>query len=79
VRAGATLWSVLDMLTEHPIVSAGLVAERFGIASETARQLLHRLETLGVVAPSSVRVSTPGRPAQWWVAPELIEVISRWA
>jgi Fic family protein len=77
VRANATFWRVLEMLPEHPIVSAQLVHERFGITSESARQLLHRFQSLGILAGIEYRSGTKGRPMQWWAAKELIDVIAR--
>lgn len=78
VRAGATFWDVLEMLPEHPIVSAGLVAERFGVTNEAARQMLHRFESLGILAPTELRTGAPGRPVRWWVARELMDLVERW-
>ena len=77
VRTDATFWRVLEMLPEHPIVSAHLVRERFGVSSESARQLLHRFESLGILTKSDIRSSQRGRPLQWWTATELIELVGR--
>ncbi len=77
VRDGATLWRVLEMLPEHPIVSANLIHERFAITNEGARQMLHRLESLGILSPVALPPSSPGRPVRWWAAMELIDIVSR--
>ncbi|HEV3187431.1 MAG TPA: Fic family protein [Acidimicrobiales bacterium] len=77
VRVGATFWGVLEMLPEHPIVSAQLVQERFRITNEAARQVLHRLQSFGILSPIELRSGTPGRPVRWWAAHELIDVIGR--
>lgn len=79
VRTGATFWAVLDMLPEHPVVSAPLVAGRFGITGEAARLVLHRFEQLGILSPLELHSGAPGRPVHWWVAAELIEVVTRWS
>ena len=77
VRADATFWQVLEMLPEHPIISAQLVHERFGITSESARQLLHRFQSLGILTDIEFRTGKKGRPMQWWAAKELIDIIAR--
>jgi Fic family protein len=77
VRDGATFWKVLEMLPEHPIVSANLIQERFEITNEAARQMLHRFESLAILSPIELRSGNPGRPARWWAAKELIDIISR--
>lgn len=77
VRGGATFWEVLEMLPEHPIVSATLIQGRFGITNEAARQILHRFEALSILTPVEVRAVGPGRPVRWWAATELIDLISR--
>jgi Fic family protein len=77
VRADATFWRVLEMLPEHPILSTQLVHERFGITSESARQLLHRFQSLGILSDIEFRTGQKGRPMQWWAAAELIDIIAR--
>ncbi len=77
VRHDSTLWEVLEMLPEHPIVSANFIHERFKITNEAARQLLHRLESFAILSPIELRFGNPGRPVRWWVAKELIDIISR--
>ncbi|MGH9100264.1 MAG: hypothetical protein ACRDV8_08555, partial [Acidimicrobiales bacterium] len=69
----------LDMLPEHPVVSAPLVAARFGITGEAARLVLHRFEQLDILSPLKLRSGVPGRPMRWWVAAELIEVVTCWS
>jgi Fic family protein len=77
VRIGATFWGVLEMLPEHPIVSAKLIQERFEITNEAARQVLHRFESLAILSPIELRSGIPGRPTQWWAAKELIDIVAR--
>jgi Fic family protein len=77
VRSGATFWGVLELLPEHPIVSAQLVVERFGVTNEAARQMLHRFESLGILSPVELRLGARGRPVRWWAADELIAVVAR--
>jgi Fic family protein len=77
VRAGATLWPVLEILPEHPILSVHLIEDRFKVSNETARQLLQRLQSLGILSPIAMKTGGPGRPVQWWAAKELIDVVAR--
>ena len=77
MRVDATFWHVLEMLPEHPIVSTQLVQERFGVSSESARQLLRRFESLGILTEAEYRSGKRGRPLQWWAAKELIDIIAR--
>ena len=79
VRAGATFWSVLEMLPEHPIISAQFIADRFGLSHEAARLMLLRFESLGILSPVELRLGVPGRPVRWWAATELLDVITRWS
>jgi Fic family protein len=79
VRTGATFWAVLDDLPAHPIVSAGFVAERFGISNEAARLVLQRFQALGILSPIELRSGIPGRPTAWSAARELIEAIADWS
>jgi Fic family protein len=79
VRAGATFWQVLEMLPEHPIISAQFVADRFQISHEAARQMLLRFESLGILSPAHVHAGTPGRPVRWWAADELLAAVARWS
>ena len=65
------------MLPEHPIVSAQLIEERFQITNETARLVLLRLQSFGILSPVEMRSGTPGRPVRWWVANELMDIIAR--
>jgi Fic family protein len=77
VRIGATFWGVLAMLPEHPIVSTTLVQERFEITNEAARQVLRRLESLGILSPIELHSGVPGRPMRWWAAEELMAIVAR--
>lgn len=79
VRSGATFWQVLEMLPEHPIISAQFVADRFQISHEAARQMLLRFESLAILSPARVHSATPGRPVRWWAADELLAVVARWS
>jgi Fic family protein len=79
VRAGATFWEVLEMLPEHPIISAQFVADTFQISHEAARQMLLRFESLGILSPAQIHSGAPGRPVRWWAADELLGAVARWS
>ncbi|MDE3064289.1 MAG: Fic family protein [Acidobacteriota bacterium] len=77
VPAGATLWAVLEDLVEHPIVTAPFLSARFSVTDEAARQVLRRLASLGIVEEVALRSGAPGRPARWWAARELLDLVTR--
>ncbi len=79
VRAGSVFWEVLESLPALPIVSAPLVAERFSVTPEDARQLLHRFQSLHILEPIELATKKPGRPTHWWAATELLALVSRWS
>jgi Fic family protein len=79
VRSGATFWHVLEMLPEHPIISAQFVADTFQISHEAARQMLLRFESLGILSPAEIPSAGPGRPVRWWAADELLAAVARWS
>ena len=76
-RAGATLWRLLELLPAYPVVSIALVARECGVTDEAARHALHRAAQLGVLEPAPLRVAARGRPTQWWVASEVLELVAR--
>jgi Fic family protein len=79
VRADATARRVLDLLPRHLVVSAPMVAEVFQVSAPTARAAIETLVARGILSPLDLRPLRPGRPAQWWMAAELVSVVSRWS
>ncbi|MGH9020347.1 MAG: hypothetical protein ACRDV0_04945, partial [Acidimicrobiales bacterium] len=66
-------------LPAYPVISVQVVVDHFGVTHQAARDVLGRLEGLGVLAPVRLPVSGPGRPARWWVAAEVVDLVGRWA
>jgi predicted ArsR family transcriptional regulator len=65
------------MLPEHPIVSTKFVEERFDVTNEAARQVLRRLEALGILSQIDLHSREPGRPMRGWAAQELMDMVAR--
>ena len=79
LRADATAVAALDVLPEHPVVSAALVSERLGVSDRAARSALDVLHKRGVVEPFPLAPSGPGRPRLLWLARELVEAVTSWS
>jgi len=62
-----------------------VLARRAGVAVPprvsvvTARAAIETLAARGILQPLDIRPPRPGRPAQWWMAAELVSVVSRWS
>jgi Fic family protein len=79
VRADAAARRVIEILPEHPVVSAAVVAEKLGITARAGQTALATLAERGIVARSHADVATgPGRPTQYWVAHELVALVAGW-
>ncbi len=79
VRADATARRVLDLLPRHLVLTAPVVADLLGVSGPTARAAIETLAARGILAPLALRPLRPGRPPQWWMAAELVAVVSRWS
>jgi len=79
VRADATARRVLDLLPRHLVLTAPVVADLLGVSGPTARAAIETLAARGILAPLELRPLRPGRPPQWWMAAELVAVVSRWS
>jgi Fic family protein len=79
VRADATARRVLDLIPQHLVVTAPMVADVLHVSAPTARAAIETLATRGILQPLDLRPLRPGRPAQWWMAAELVSVVSRWS
>jgi Fic family protein len=75
-RDDASARRVIDLLGEHPVISSDMVAMRLGISERSSRTALRTLSDLAIVRPYELSVHRPGRPRQFWVAGELIELVS---
>jgi Fic family protein len=78
LRADATARQVLPVLVEHPVVSSDLVAEHFSVSERAARTALATLAERDILQPFDTAPAGPGRPRLYWVASELIDIVTSW-
>lgn len=79
LRGDAAARLVLPILTEHPVVSADFVAARVGVSERAARTALTTLLDRGILQRYEKAPQGTGRPRNFWVAGELISVVSTWS
>jgi hypothetical protein len=64
---------------EYPVLSAATTAEALGTSERASRTALETMAARGIVAPFR-RASRPaGRPRRWWVAAELLDLLTAWS
>jgi len=63
---------LIDMLFEHPFISAARVQQKLGVSNPGALNLLRSLERSAILEP--MRAPRPGRAAHWY-APEILDLI----
>lgn len=78
LRADATARQVLPVLVEHPVISSDLVAEHFSVSERAARAALATLAERDILQPFDTAPAGPGRPRLYWVASELIDIVTNW-
>ena len=78
LRADATARRVLPILIEHPVVSSDLVAARAEVTERAARAALTKLADRGILEQYGGPPAGPGRPRGFWVAPEIITLVTSW-
>jgi Fic family protein len=79
LRADATARRVLSILIEHPVVSSDLVAARVEVSERAARAALTKLADRGILEPYGGTPAGPGRPRRFWVAPDIITLVTSWS
>ena len=79
VRTDAAARRLLELLPEHPVLTAAWVAERLGVSSRSGQYALSELAARGIVERYRPRRPGRGRPSQYWVAQELIDLVSAWS
>ena len=75
-KADAAAHRLLRLLPGLPLVSSSLVAERVGVSERAARSALQLLGELGILVPTHLPRQSPGRPAQGWLAEQVVRLIS---
>lgn len=78
LRADATARLVLPVLIEYPVVSSDLVARRVAVSERAARAALATLAERAILEPYDKMTAGPGRPRRFWVASELVAMMTTW-
>lgn len=73
-RRDATSWRIVDLLLQHPVLNAALIADQTGVAPRNAHRALRPLESAGVVVELSNRERN-----RLWQAPEVLGALDRFA
>jgi len=79
LRADATARRVLSTLIEYPVVSSDLVAARVEVSERAARAALTMLAERRILEPYDRASAGPGRPRRFWVAPDIITLVTSWS
>ncbi len=78
VREDAAARRVIDLLAEQPVLAAADVAERLGVSACSGQSALAVLAERGIVERYQAGHSGPGRPTHYWVARQLVDLVSGW-
>lgn len=78
VRDDAAVHRVLAILPQFPVISADIVAEAVDVSERSGRTALAILAEHNIVQPFESRRSA-GRPRHWWVARELVDLVTTWS
>ena len=70
---------MLPLLIEHPVVSSDLVAVLVEVSERAARAALTMLADRGILEPFDRAPVGPGRPRRFWMAPDIIALITSWS
>lgn len=78
LRSDAAARRLLDHLVAHPALDAATAASLAGVSDQAARGALDELVRRGILRPAgtSGRAGETGRPRRWWVAGELLDLLS---
>ncbi len=79
VRSDAAARRLIELIPQHLVVTAPMVADLLGVSGPTARAAVEALAVRGILQPLELRPTRPGRPAQWWMAEELVSMVGRWS
>ncbi len=78
VREDAVAHRVIDLLAEQPVVSAATIADRLGVSVRSGQSALVTLAGHGIVERYRPEAVGPGRPTRYFMASELLELVSGW-
>ncbi|MGH9277480.1 MAG: Fic family protein, partial [Acidimicrobiales bacterium] len=79
VRADAAARRLVDVVQSHLVVTGPMAADLLGVSGPAARGAIQALAERGILEPLDLRPTRPGRPAQWWMASELVSLVTRWS
>jgi predicted ArsR family transcriptional regulator len=79
VRVDATARRVVRLRPAHPVFAASTVAGALAISERAARSALTTLADAGIVDGYEPARRARGRPRRWWVAQELLDLVTEWA
>jgi len=79
VRADAAARRLVELVHERLVVTAPMAADLLAISAPAARGAITALAQRGVLEPLDLPPTRPGPPAQWWMAGELVSLVSRWS
>lgn len=79
VRADSAAHRIVELLPQHPVVSAATISAQLDVTERAARSALATLADRGILAPFAPSQSAPGRPRHWWIAPQLLATVGSWS
>ena len=78
IRSDASARRLVDHVLVHPSLDVATVSELLGVSAPAARTALETLAERDVLRPAEVPGDgAPGRPRRWWVAGELLDLLTR--
>lgn len=75
VRSDSSTRRLLEEFIEQPVLSASVAADRMGLSVRAVQGALNRLAERGIVERYRPADKGRGRPTQYWVAQELVELV----
>jgi Fic family protein len=75
VRADAAARKLVDVLPAHPVLNVETAASLVKVTGNAARKACRVLQDRRILEPYAPNLARRGRPAQWWYAPELGELV----
>jgi len=79
VRADSAAHRIVELLPQHPVLSAATIAKQIDVSERAARSALATLAERDIITPFTSAHSVPGRPRHWWIAPQLLATVTRWS
>lgn len=79
VRVDAAARRMVSVLSEHPVINAATAATALGVSERACRSAMETLAKHGIVQPFQGAGGGAGRPHNWWVAGELVDLVTAWS